>query len=294
MKLIYHYSYSFADPISPEIVKRLAKVENVESINMFEMRNIKKPDKWLLSRLYRVKRKIKTILNNKKEEKKQNQKDKRLLALGSIFGCAKNGDVIWGTGINARWQSKEPPKIELDIRAVRGPLTRDFLIEQYNWCCPEVYGDPALLFPILFQEFNTNPKYEYTVLFQHNDEPYIRRYWERYKDYNIYLCQRPNRIPWQTVVERILASKFIISSSLHGLIIAEAYGIPARWLHNPFLPSTLTEHSFKYNDYYLSTSRKPNQFASSIDEALEMGGMEPISDFSTMKLIDSFPKEFFQ
>ncbi len=294
MKIIYHYSYSFADSISPEIVKRIAKIDNIESINNFEIYNTKKTKKnlfngYILKVNNRVNRTIKFITNKKKEV----QKNKRLFALGSIFHQAKHSDIIWGTGINSKWQPLEPPKIELDIRAVRGPLSRNFLIEQYGWTCPEVYGDPALLLPILFQEYKPNPKYEYTVLFQHFDEPYIKKYWERYKNYNIYLCQKPNRIPWQKVVQRILESNFIISSSLHGIIIAEAYGIPARWLHNPFLPSSLTEVSFKYNDYYLSTGRKPNQFAMSIEESLEMGGLEPISKFDTKKLIDSFPKEYF-
>lgn len=48
------------------------------------------------------------------------------------------------------------------------------------------------------------------------------------------------------------------SSSLHGLIFAEAFGVPARWLHPPKQPglrsgSSQTQGWFKYVDYYTAT-----------------------------------------
>lgn len=49
-------------------------------------------------------------------------------------------DTIWGTGINGK-VSEDLHKFEkLDVRAVRGPLTRNYLISK-GINCPEVYGD---------------------------------------------------------------------------------------------------------------------------------------------------------
>jgi pyruvyltransferase len=53
---------------------------------------------------------------------------KLLLALGSILHYARNDDVIWGSGF------RENPLLEnrfdrLDVRCVRGPRTREFLIK---------------------------------------------------------------------------------------------------------------------------------------------------------------------
>ena len=52
---------------------------------------------------------------------------------------------------------------------------------------------------------------------------------------------------WTDIIDSIAGSEFVVSESLHGLIVAEAYGVPSVWVE-------LTEHpdwwSFKYNDFY--------------------------------------------
>ena len=265
MKHYYYYSYSFADAIGPELIMRIVK-KPIQSINGFK----------------------------RKSEGKKNRRNKpHFMALGSIFHDVRNGDVIWGTGVNPKWQKKLPPGFELDIRAVRGPLTREYIINELGLECADIYGDPALLFPKYFKEFQASPVKDYTVIAQHNDEEFIRKNWDHFGAYNIFLCQRPKRVPWRQVINKILSSRFIISSSLHGLIFAEIYGIPARWWNNEELPSFRTEGRFKFNDYYASTGRSLNDFAVSIDEALEMGGKEHIQKFDTEKLNRAFPYELF-
>ena len=69
------------------------------------------------------------------------------------------------------------------------------------------------------------------------------------------------------VVKKILEAKFVVSGSLHGIVVAEAFGIPARLLR-----VTEVEHLFKYEDYYAATGRKEFKIAYSLDEALLMGG----------------------
>ncbi|MEK6910834.1 MAG: polysaccharide pyruvyl transferase family protein [Nanoarchaeota archaeon] len=232
-----------------------------------------------------LKREIKTI--NLANDKNISGK---LLALGSIFHYAKSQDIIWGTGINPRWQKQKRlslffnPLKDLDIRAVRGPLTRRYLEQKMNIDCPEVYGDPALLLPNLFPKLKPNPKKEYGII------PHV-------KDLPLFL-DNPNLISpsgdWKKVIKSILKCKLIISSSLHGLIVAEAFGIPARWLHSSNLPSFKNEGTFKYNDYYASTNRSLNDYASTIEQALKMKGKEKIKDFNYKALLDSFPYDKFE
>jgi len=207
---------------------------------------------------------------------------KKLLAIGSIFYFALDDDIVWGSGINGkRLDRKDYRFSNLDVRAVRGPLTRQYLKEYFNITCPEVYGDPALLFPYLFPEFQKkeNPSYDYIVIPHYSEQKLFPKH---LYDNVVFPTE-----PWNEIIEKILDSKFVISSSLHGIIIAEAYGIPARLLR-----VTKNEPFFKYVDYYLGTNRPYFQFASSIDEALEMGGEVPF-ECNLKELYEAFPFEYW-
>lgn len=208
--------------------------------------------------------------------------EKKLLALGSMLYFANTGDVLWGTGSNHKFKDpKDYSFVNLDVRAVRGPLTRAFIRDHFGIFCPEVYGDPALLFPYLFPEFKKSkkPKIPYIVI------PHL---------YERFLFPKENHPevvyptdPWDEVIKKILESEFVISGSLHGLIIAESYGIPARYLR-----LSEKEPLFKYEDYYLSTGRENFTFANSVEEALLLGG-EPEIIFDPEPLYNAFPFDYW-
>lgn len=209
--------------------------------------------------------------------------EKKLLAIGSILLFAREGDVIWGTGLNGKLAQKEHFSFQhLDVRAVRGPLTRQFLQENFHIDCPETYGDPALLFPYFFPEFQrkANPKYEYIVI-------------PHYSEKHLFPKEASGNIvyptdPWDEVIEKITDSRFVISSSLHGIILAEAFGIPARLLR-----VSENEPLLKYKDYYYGTNRFAFQYATSVEEALQMGG-EPPFQCDLKKLYEAFPFEYWK
>jgi pyruvyltransferase len=203
---------------------------------------------------------------------------KKLLAVGSIVNYAREGDVLWGTGVNGKYQKRaDYPFNTLDVRAVRGPLSRQFLMEM-GIECPEVYGDPTLLLPKLFPEFqkSSSPSRDYIVIPHFSDEELFRHL--------------PHMVSvkedWRVVVAKILDSQFVISSALSGIIVAEAFGIPARLVISP--NENNTETIFKYSDYYYGTGRFNYRFATSIEEALEMGG-EPLPECDLERLLQTFP-----
>jgi pyruvyltransferase len=219
--------------------------------------------------------------------KKNGRKEKTLFTIGSVltFPSGTNeedADVIWGSGANGKWLDLKHYKFtHLDVRAVRGPLTRDFLMKNFDINVPEVYGDPALLLPSFFPEFKKkqNPSREYIII-------------PHYSEMMLFPCSSYENVvhptePWDVIIEKILDSKLVISGSLHGIIVAEAFGIPARWLR-----VTWTEHVFKFMDYYLGTGRKDFRPAFSIAEALAMGGEKP-HQCDLVQLYRAFPFEFW-
>jgi pyruvyltransferase len=54
---------------------------------------------------------------------------------------------------------------------------------------------------------------------------------------------------WRDVVNEILSCEYIISSSLHGLIVSEAYSIPNLWIK---VSDKIRGGEFKYQDYFQS------------------------------------------
>ncbi len=213
---------------------------------------------------------------------KKESEEKKLLGSGSIFYFAREGDVVWGSGINGkRIRNEDYTFTSLDVRSVRGPLSRQFLEENFGIECPEVYGDPALLLPYLFPEFQRNPtpQYEYLIIAHYLDVNYFP------KNENAHIVHSTD--PWEEIIMKILDSKFVISSSLHGIIVAEAFGIPAQLLR-----ISEKEPWFKFYDYYLGTQRSSFRWATSIEEALEMGGEPPYS-CNLEKLFNAFPFEYW-
>ncbi|WP_227006318.1 polysaccharide pyruvyl transferase family protein [Rufibacter latericius] len=203
-----------------------------------------------------------------------------MLAIGSVMHFAHDNDVIWGTGVNGKVDVNEHQFSTLDVRAVRGPLTREFL-QKRGIPVPEVYGDPALLLPHLFPgRFRKTGQKRYVVVPNLHDLKTVRS------------LGLENVISpvwgWNKCVEEILKAEFVIASSLHGLIIAEAFGIPACYIR-----FTETENLFKYNDYLMGTGRGEVEFATSVAQALEMGGM-PAPQFDATKLLAAFPIDLWE
>ena len=89
---------------------------------------------------------------------------------------------------------------------------------------------------------------------------------------------------WKNFIDEIVSASFVISSSLHGIILAEAYGIPC-----VMLKDTESDDFFKYEDYYRSTGRKHFFIANSVEEALEHRDVE-VPDLRAMQevLLDKF------
>lgn len=212
-------------------------------------------------------------------------KTKYFMGIGSVITFLSKDSTVWGSGILSVKQIKtifdEKNFRKLDIRSVRGPLTRHVLVSAgYN--CPEIYGDPAILMPFIYKPENIEKKYEVSVVkhFSLNEEI------EQGNLHSINI----KTTDYKFFIDEICSSKKIISSSLHGIILAETYGIPAI-----FLSDGMEEQLFKFWDWYLSTGRTDIRFAKTIEEALEMAAMKlPELDEMRKGLIRCFPTNLWK
>lgn len=167
--------------------------------------------------------------------------------IGSILSdrYINSNTEVWGTGVQDI--SKPLTNKPLKVHAVRGPLTRKYLLDN-NIDCPEVYGDPALLLPEVY-----NPKIEkkYKIgLIPHWQTKKLEKY-DVLKNENVVLINFHNYKKWTDVIDLILSCKYIVSESLHGLIIAEAYNIPNLWIDIDLNH----KYDIKFHDFFLSLKK---------------------------------------
>lgn len=181
----------------------------------------------------------------------------KILAVGSILTNMRRNDIVWGAGLIRGKPRVAPPGVK--FLAIRGQLSRKLIS---NAVIPEIYGDPSLLLP-LFYKPKAEKKYKIGLI-------------PHYVDKNIAEVGDKHFIDiqgdWQTVIEEINSCERIISSSLHGMIVAEAYGIPACWVR---YSNKIKGGNFKFHDYLLGTERQII-YPSSLDNPIFLTGIDNI------------------
>lgn len=165
---------------------------------------------------------------------------KHYVIIGSVLDKANRFACVWGAG-------GKPTSKDLDVRAVRGPLTRRRLIER-KIECPPIYGDPGLLAPLFY--FPNEKKIYDLGIIPHVTELAIVQEWY-VQDSSVLIIDVQQ--PVEKVIKDMLSCRRTLSSSLHGIIISHAYRIPAAWAI--FLPESNDKTSIgtgKFVDYFLS------------------------------------------
>jgi pyruvyltransferase len=190
------------------------------------------------------------------------------LTIGSVLRMADSKSIVWGTGfltpddgigfLNWRRQNSEVRQRPMSIRAVRGPLTREKLLKM-GIDCPEVYGDPAWLLA-RFHTISSSPRFRLGIIPHFKDRNCnLIRVWQKMDNVSVIdpVCSRlafTTHQKYVSFLEKLQNCSYLISSSLHGLIMADAFGIPAMWC---LTSDTAWESEFKFFDYFLSVGR-PN------------------------------------
>ena len=171
---------------------------------------------------------------------------KHYLAIGSILGQATKNSLVWGSGIIEENQRVAKAKFFL----VRGPRTQKRL-SQLGIKCPKIYGDPALLLPDFFSP-QVVKKYEVGFIPHYIDKDKLSNL--RNSEKHLIIDVNTNDI--EETTRSILSCEKILSSSLHGIIVAHAYGIPAIWIK---LSDDLFGDDIKFIDYMETVGINPYQ-----------------------------------
>ncbi|TRX37060.1 polysaccharide pyruvyl transferase family protein [Flavobacterium restrictum] len=213
------------------------------------------------------------------------RKDTTYAVIGSILQWSQNNCVIWGAGFisDKKIRVVKPKK----IHAVRGPLTRKIFLDN-NIECPEIYGDPALLLPFIYDPVITK-KYEIGFIphFMNKNSEYVKHF---ENDKNCTVLDILERVDYQVFVDNMLSCKSIVTSSLHGLIVAHSYNIPVLWVQYSV---ELVGGKFKFEDYLHSVNKQTTSplFVSkhyTVEEYINMMDTKKIV-FDYEKLVHSCP-----
>lgn len=179
---------------------------------------------------------------------RQSASTRILYTVGSIAGWFKRNNVdVWGSGLIKPLAPEEIAvrrKLRgIKIHAVRGKLTQQHLSDSLGWSVPDVYGDPGLLMPDMIPAPKTK-LHEISLVPHYVHREGILQGDARSVEANVIDVRRDI----YDVIPMIAAGNTVISSSLHGLIMAQAYGAPWVWLDVQDQP--LTGKNFKFDDFF--------------------------------------------
>lgn len=208
--------------------------------------------------------------------------DAELVSCGSIFHLCDHawGGWFWGTGIIQDDHQFEFPNAQ--ICAVRGKLTAKRL---------GIKKDIPLGDPLLLWQGERRPRYRLGIVPHYVDfsDHELAKIAMKRDDILVIDPLAPD------APDRIATCEHILSSGLHGLVIADALGIPNQWMTFP--ESKVVGHGFKFRDYYSAFGIDdpiPYMFEKDVTSTYLIARIEwspknlqPILD----GLLESFPKE---
>ncbi|TWF57141.1 polysaccharide pyruvyl transferase [Neorhizobium alkalisoli] len=216
----------------------------------------------------------------------------RLAAVGTIGHALHFGKVhLWGTGFDmgrdktgALTGYSIPDDTEMVVHAVRGRRTAAAL-RQRGLDVGENYGDPVWFLPKVFPA-RVEKKWDLGVIVHISEldrptaDSLVRATIERYRippeladRVHIINTYTPATIDGlRDKVEEIAACRRILSTSLHGLVIAETYGIPCAWFATYAGPSGPLAIEGE-----LSIDHRMKDFYSGVDRDYVLSYLQPLA-----------------
>ena len=175
----------------------------------------------------------------------------KFICIGSILNWADENCYVWGAGLASQTDKVDP---NAKIYSTRGPISAQIARECGATVDSDIYGDPALLVSNYYKgkkrckstKVGLIPHYaDYHALSEYDPEFETTNQLDGIKLINVFK-------PIDEIVDEIKKCQVILSSSLHGLIIADSYGIPN---HQVNVSDFVLGDGTKFYDYFLSVNR---------------------------------------
>lgn len=179
---------------------------------------------------------------------------------------------IWGTGFIFQKQKDAPfYRKHMIFQAVRGELSKERCERLLNRELDIPTGDGGILAVDILNKRHEK-KYLVGVIahYKEQNHPVFIKIANMFQD----SCLIDMRQEPLTIIEQIDQCEYIISSSLHGLIIADSLSIPNLHIH---VTDAMLGDGFKFDDYYSAYGEQHNCIDTSVR-----------TDISIQEIIDSY------
>lgn len=190
------------------------------------------------------------------------------LCIGTLLDAVNYSNkqtIVWGSGVSGQERSFVTPQ---KICSVRGYKTKEFL-KRYGIECPNIVGDPALLLPKYYTPKSKEKRYKLGLIphITDLDHQVVQEIRENHPE--VLIIDLAHYKKWTNVIDEICSCETIVSSSLHGLIASDAYGVPNCWIK--LGDNVCGGINLKFLDYFSSVGRTEQNpwIVGSIDDLMK-------------------------
>ena len=189
-----------------------------------------------------------------------NAKEIHYITTGSIMNFVKPTSIILGTGFitdksnlgGIRFKSKTNKKFCMPekVISVRGPNSRKKLLK-FGISCPKNYGDPLILMPCIYGKKNKIEENVVGIIPHYKDKnnSNFRLLIENLKNsgFEVKIIDIEVNDNYEKLIDEINMCKYIISSSLHGVIMGVVYQKKTIFVE---FSTKVLGGTFKFQDFF--------------------------------------------
>lgn len=233
-----------------------------------------------------------------------NEKNK-LVGVGYIINYANafSRSYIWGSGLLTRNSIRNrliPIRkffCKSRVFAVRGPHTASVL-DSHGLQSSGVFGDPALLLPLFYTPRAARSPKRLGIICHQQHVKIAKEDFLKNSEFKLISIFRSGSDDIESFIDELTSCDCIYSTSLHGIVVAHAYGIPAQWISFKGIPIH-SDEDFKFNDYFLGANQEVQRKLTidSLDQEsirfMQRNKVAPARKFIEQnKLLDAFPYRY--